>query len=103
MYKKKLGKEPPLFAYRPTDFQLTEDFQELPVFDATLRPVMLCKEKEIQAELADNWDWLPEQLDGHKSMEDIAGDKGIPLEELKKILSGLVEKKLITFHVELGE
>ena len=103
VYKKKLGKEPPLFAYRPTDFQLTEDFQELPVFDATLRPVMLCKEKEIQVELADNWDWLPEQLDGHKSMEDIAGEKGVSLEKLKKILSGLVEKKLITFHVDLVE
>ncbi len=99
VFKKKLGKEPPLFAYRPTDFLLTEDFQELPDFDETLKPVMLCKEDKIQTEVGDTWDWLPEELDGHISMKEIAGNKGIPLEELKNILYGLVEKKLITFHV----
>ena len=103
VFKKKLGKEPPLFAYRPTDFLLTEDYQELQVFDEKLRPVMLCKEDKIQTELGSPWDWLPNELDGHKSMKEIAGNKGIPLENLKKTLQRLVEKKLITFHVGLVE
>lgn len=101
VFKKKLGKEPPLFAYRPTDFQLTEDFQELPVFDEKLKPVLLCEENMIQAELGEDWKWLPEKLDGHNSMEDIAIEKGVSLEELRRILNQLIEKKLITLHVEL--
>ncbi len=102
VFKKKLGKEPPLFAYRPTDFLLTEDFQELPDFDETLKPLMLCKEDKIRAELGGTWNWLPDELDGYQSMKEIARDKGVPLEELKNILHRLVEKKLITFHVELA-
>jgi len=103
VFRKKLGKEPPLFAYRPTDFLLTEDYQELPVFDEKLRPVMLCKEKEVQTELGDAWDWLPDELDRHRSMEDIAHEKGISLKDLREVLNRLVEKKLITFHVGLVE
>jgi len=99
VFKKKLGKEPPLFAYRPTDFLLTEDYQELPDFDEELKPMMLCTEDRIQTELGGTWDWLPDELDGHKSMKEIAADRGIPLNRLKTILNELVEKKLITFHV----
>jgi len=103
VYNKKLGSEPPLFAYRATDFPLSADFQELPVFDKKLKPRILCEEKKIRAVLGDNWRWLPARLHGRESMEKIAGEKNIPLEELRNILKLLVEKKLITFHVDIAD
>jgi alkyl hydroperoxide reductase subunit AhpF len=101
VYRMKLGVSPSLFAYRPTDFSLTEDYRELPVFDPKLRPFMLGDEKTIRAELGDNGGWLAEQLDGKKSMETMAEEQDIPVEKLRQILQGLVEKKLLTFHVDL--
>jgi thioredoxin reductase (NADPH) len=103
VYNKKLGSEPPLFAYRATDFPLSEDFHELPVFDKRLKPRGLCKDDKIQAVLEDNWSWLPAHFHGRKSMEEIAGEGNVPLEELRNILNLLVEKKLITFHVNIEE
>ncbi|MBW2144873.1 MAG: FAD-dependent oxidoreductase [Deltaproteobacteria bacterium] len=103
VYKKKLGSEPPLFAYRATDFLLSEDFQELPVFDKKLKPRILCEEKKIRAVLGDIWSWLPARLLGRESMEEIAGEENVPLEELRNILKLLVEKKLITFHANMEE
>jgi hypothetical protein len=102
VYKKKLGSEPPLFAYRATDFPLSEDFHELPVFDKKLKPRILCKEEKIRTVLGNNWSWLPARLHGGESMEKIASEENVPLEELRNILKVLVEKKLITFHVNLG-
>jgi succinate dehydrogenase/fumarate reductase flavoprotein subunit len=101
VYKKKLGAEPPLFAYRATDFTLNEHFRELPVFDEKLKPKILCEREKIEELLGDTWNRLPERLHGRESMEDIAKKENIPLEELRKILKMLVEKKLITFHVEV--
>lgn len=101
VYRMKLGISPPLFAYRPTDFSLTEDYRELPVFDKTLKPFMLGDKLTIRAELGSHRDWLCGHLEGKKSMATIAEEQGLPVEELRQLLQGLVEKKLITFHVDL--
>jgi len=103
VYRIKLGIEPTLFAYRATDFPLTEDFQELPLFDENLKPFMLCERKKIEPVLGDRWNWLPEHLHGRESMKTIARIARVPLEELRGILTSLVEKKLITFHVDMGD
>jgi hypothetical protein len=101
VYMKKLGAEPPLFAYRATDFTLTEGFQELPAFDEKLKPKILCEREKIELLLGDKWNRLPERLHGRESMEEIARKENIPLKELRKILKWLVEKKLITFHAKV--
>jgi hypothetical protein len=101
VYHRKFGSDPPLFAYRPTDFFLYPNFQELPSLDEGLRPRALGKEEEIKAILGDRWDWLSDRLDGRSSIQEIAIEKGIPLEALKEVLKQLVEQKLITFHVKV--
>ncbi|SPD75290.1 hypothetical protein PITCH_A510025 [uncultured Desulfobacterium sp.] len=102
VYKKKMGVEPNLFAYRPTDFELTEDFLEIPTIGDELRPKILGREGEIMAVLGHNWSWLSGKLTGFNSISDIAAEKVIPVEALKKVLTDLVEKKLITFHAKKG-
>ncbi len=99
VYHRKFGCDPPLFAYRPTDFSLNQEFRELSPLDEGLRPRALGKEEEIRSVLGNSWGWLTDRMDGHSSMREVAREKEIPLEDLKGILQKLVEQKLITFHL----
>jgi len=101
IYHKKFRTYPPLFAYRPTDFQIPADFEELPPIDEDLLPKSLVDGKEIEASLGRKWAGLSRSLNGKLSIEEIAEEKKLPLEDLKIVLKRLVEKKMITFHVEV--
>lgn len=101
VFEKKFGTRPPLFAYRPTDFTLEPDFKELPDLSENSKPKALGKSEEIKAVLGDFWDWLPDRLDGRWSIGDIADTHPCSVTGLKKILHQLVEKKMITVHIEV--
>ncbi len=101
VYQKKFGLSPPLFAYRPTDFLISSHFQELPPLDERLLPVSLVSKKEMKATLRKGWSWLIGKLHGNLSIQEIAEEKKIPLEDLKRVFIHLVEKKMITFHKEM--
>jgi hypothetical protein len=102
VYQKKFGVCPPLFAYRPTDFPISAHFQELPAFDDQLLPKSLVSERMIRTALKKDWAWLSKTLDGNFSILEIAEKKKAPPGDLRKVLTRLVEKKLITFHIEVG-
>jgi hypothetical protein len=102
VYQKKFGVTPSLFAYRPTDFPISAHFQELPEFDDQLLPKSLVSERMIRTALKKDWAWLSKTLDGNFSILEIAEKKNIPLGDLRKALTPLVEKKLITFHIGVG-
>jgi thioredoxin reductase (NADPH) len=99
VYHRKFGIYPPLFAYRPTDFALRRNFQELPTLREYLRPKALVNEEEIRTILEGGWSWLPEQLNGNHSIGEIAEKQGLPVGYVKEILKELVERKAITFHI----
>jgi thioredoxin reductase (NADPH) len=101
VYQKKFGIPPPLFAYRPTDFPVSSHFQELPSLNENLLPVCLVSRKEMKAGLGKAWSWLAETLDGNLSIQEIANQNKISLEDLERELLHLVEKKMITFHIEV--
>ncbi len=98
VFQEKLGILPPLFAYRPTDFVLEEDFQELPEFSKRLKPRLLAEADKICFILGDDWDWLAEILDGRKSIDRIIEAGYVSETELRKALDRLVNEKVITFH-----
>ena len=100
VYQKKFGIPPSLFAYRPTDFLIPNHFQELPPLDGRLLPKSLVSDKEMKAALGKGWSGLAEKLHGDLSIQEIAEKKKIPLEDLKRMLLHLVEKKMITFHID---
>ncbi len=100
VYQKKFGVFPPLFAYRPTDFLIPSHFQELPPLDERLLPKSLVSKNEIKAALGKGWSWLPETLQGRSSIQKMAEEKKISPEDLKRVLTRLVEKKMITFHID---
>jgi len=102
VYQKKFGVFPPLFAYRPTDFLIPSHFQELPPLDGRLLPKALVSDKEMKAALGKGRSGLAEKLSGKLSIQEIAEMKKLPLEDLKRMLLRLVEKKMITFHTEVG-
>jgi thioredoxin reductase (NADPH) len=102
VYQKKFGTYPPLFAYRPTDFSIPAHFQELPSFNDRLLPKSLVSERKIRTALKKDWAWLSKTLDGNFSILEIAEKKNAPPGDLRKVLTRLVEKKLITFHIEVG-
>lgn len=102
VHQKKFGIRPPLFAYRATDFSIPAHFQELPVLDDQLLPKSLVSEKRIRTALKKEWAWLSKKLDGNLSILEIAEKKKAPLGDLRKVLTHLVEKKLITFHIGIG-
>jgi len=101
VYHKKFGIPPSLFAYRPTDFPISSHFQELPPLDERLLSKSLVSDKEMRAVLGKGRSGLAEKLHGNLSIQEIAKKKKMPLEDLKKILLHLVEKKMITFHIEV--
>jgi thioredoxin reductase (NADPH) len=101
VYQKKFGVPPPLFAYRPKDFLISSHFQELPSLNEKLLPVSLVSKKEMKVGLGKGWSWLTETLDGNLSIQEMAEQKKISLEDLKSGLIHLVEKKMITFHIEV--
>ena len=101
VYQRKFGTHPPLFAYRPTDFPLRGNFQELPTLREYLRPKALSGEEEIKTTLEGSWAWLPDQLNGNRSIGEIAEERGVPVEHVKEILKKLVDQKMITFHIEV--
>jgi hypothetical protein len=102
VYQKKFGIYPSLFAYRPTDFSISAHFQELPALDDHLLPKSLVSERKIEMLLKKDWTWLSRKLNGNLSILEIAEKKKAPPGDLRKVLTRLVEKKLITFHVEVG-
>jgi len=102
VYQKKFGIWPPLFAYRATDFSIPAHFQELPSLDDRLLPKSLVSERGIRTALKKEWAWLSKKLDGSFSILEIAEKKNAPLGDLRKVLTHLVEKKLITFHIKVG-
>ncbi len=99
VYHRKFGIYPPLFAYRPTDFALRRNFQELPTLREYLRPKALVSKEEIKTLLKGGWSWLPDHLNGDHSIGEIAEKRGVPVEYVKEILKQLVEQKVITFHI----
>jgi thioredoxin reductase (NADPH) len=103
VYQKKFGVPPPLFAYRPTDFLISSHFKELPPLNEKLLPMSLVSKKEMKAGLGKAWSWLAETLDGNLSIQEIVEQKKISLEDLKRVFIHLVEKKMITFHMEVKQ
>jgi len=101
VYRRKFGAYPPLFAYRPTDFPLHAQFQELPSLDEGLKPKALVREEEITTILEEGWTSLPDHLRGDHSIGEIAEKRGVPVEYVKGLLQQLVEQKMITFHIEV--
>lgn len=101
VFRKKFGSEPPLFAYRPTDFPIPIDFKELPPLRSNLRPKSLVSRGEIERSLPKGWSGLSRCLDGRLTLEEIVRKRKIPLKDLMEVLRGLVEEKKITFHVEV--
>jgi succinate dehydrogenase/fumarate reductase flavoprotein subunit len=101
IYHKKFGTYPPLFAYRPTDFPIPSDFEELPPLDEDLLPKPLVDGKEIEASLGRKWVGLSKSLNGKLSIRKMAEKKNVAIEDLKKVLKRLAEKKMITFHIDL--
>lgn len=101
IYHKKFGTYPPLFAYRPTDFLIPSDFEELPPLDEDLFPKSLVDEEEIEALLGRKWAGLSRSLDGKLPIRAMAEKKNVAIEDLKRVLKRLVEKKMITFHIEV--
>ncbi len=99
VYHKKFGAYPPLFAYRPTDFRILSNFEELPPLDGNLLPKSLVDGKEMEAVLGRKWAGLQGSLNGRLSIEAIAKKKKLDPEELKKILKRLAGRKMITFHI----
>ena len=69
--------------------------------DEGLRPKALVKGEEIKASLGESWTWLIDRLHGHLSIREIAEEMGAEPENLKETLRWLVEKKMITFHIEV--
>ena len=59
------------------------------------------KRKEIRESLGERWAWLVDRLHGQSSIREIADETGAEPENLKHVVSSLVEKKMITFHVEV--
>jgi len=102
IFIKKFGQPPPLFAYRPSDFELHADFQELPRIGDRMIPVALSPADEIQKAHPPADRGLIDCLDGHKSIEEIGHTAKMPLAKLKETLVTLAEKKLITFHIEVS-
>ena len=102
VYHKKFGIHPALFAYRPTDFLITPGFRELPPLNEKLLPKSLVSEREMRAALKKEWLWLSEKLHGNLSIQEIAKERGLHAEDLQTVLNRLVEKKMITFHIEVG-
>ncbi len=100
VYQKKFGVFPPLFAYRPTDFLIPPRFQELPPLDEGLLPRSLVSDKKIKAALGKGRSGLAEKFHGNLSIQEIAEKKKLSLEDLKRVLIHLVEKKMITFHID---
>ncbi|MDI6762236.1 MAG: hypothetical protein QME83_04305 [Thermodesulfobacteriota bacterium] len=101
IYHKKFGTYPPLFAYRPTDFLIPSDFEELPSLDEDLLPKSLVDGKEIEALLGRKWAGLSKSFNGKLSIRKMAEKKNVAIEDLKKVLKRLAEKKMITFHIDL--
>ena len=103
VYQKKFGVSPPLFAYRPTDFLISSHFRELPPLDEKLLPMGLVSRERMKTALRKGWSWLAGKLHGNLSIQEIADEKSIPIEDLKRVLVHLVEKKMITFHMEMRQ
>ncbi len=101
VYQRKFGFEPPLFAYRAKDFPLSSHFRELPLLDEGLKPKALIRTEEIKASLGEKWAWLADRLHGQSSIREIAEEAGAEPENLKRVLSSLAEKKMITFHIDV--
>jgi thioredoxin reductase (NADPH) len=102
VYRRKFGSDPPLFAYQPKDFSLSSHFRELPLLDAGLKPKALIRREEIKASLGDKLAWLVDRLHGRSSIREIAEESGAEPEDLKRVLISLVEKKMITFHIDVA-
>jgi len=102
VFAKKFGTEPPLFAYRPTDFTLSANFRELPLLHRSLKPKALAETGDIQKVLGAGWEWLADGLDGSRTIEQIAREKSMAEDRLQDMLQKLVEKKLITVHAGDG-
>lgn len=100
-FYRKFGTYPHLFAYRPTDFTLTPDFQELPRIDQKLFPKALVPGEVIKTTLPGEWGWLVGYLNGGHSIGEIARRGGVLVEDVQEILRPLIEHKLITLHVEV--
>jgi len=101
VYHKKFGAYPPLFAYRPTDFTLRSNFRELPPFQKDLLPKSLVDARKIETLLGKKWSILSRTLHGKISIEEITKRGPYHPEELREVLERLVEKKMITFHLEV--
>jgi thioredoxin reductase (NADPH) len=98
VFQRKFGFEPPLFAYRPTDFTLPAGFRELPLLHGSLKPKALADMDDIRKALETGWEGLLDSLDGSRTIGEIAREKGIAEDRLQDMLQKLVEKKLITVH-----
>ena len=101
VYRQKFGTYPPLFAYRPTDFPLRTNFQELPSLRDGLRPKALVGEEEIATIVEGGWSSLPDHLKGDHTIGEIAEKRGVPVDYVKGLLQQLMEQKMITFHIEV--
>lgn len=101
VYGKKFGLEPPLFAYRPTDFILDEGCRELPLLSGEMRPKALARKKEIIEALGRGEKGLSELMEGDATIDAIDGETRIPRDRLERILERLLALKLITVHADI--
>lgn len=100
IFLRKFGQPPPLFAYRPSDFELHADFRELPPIGDHMKPFALSPLEEIRKVLPKEDRELIDCLDGRKTIEEIGHALKMPLPSLKETLVTLAENKLMTFHIE---
>lgn len=101
VFHKKFGIDPPLFAYRPTDFTIPSNFKELPFLEDEFLPLSLIDGEEIETTLGKKWTGLSNHLHGKLSIKEIAQRERLHPEELKKVLKWLAERKMITFHMRI--
>lgn len=99
VYSYKFGQEPPLFAYRATDFVIGADYKELPELQPGMVPVLLARTEVLLKCLEGKWRWLADRMDGARDIGRIAEEQGVAVEKLTRVLAQLVAEKMITVHV----
>ena len=103
VFRKKFGCEPYLFAYAAQDFVVPPNFRELPTFNSSLKPKLLCRPEEVQPLVQDlkleSEEELLEYLNGTITLEEIVQRGRWEELELMEFLTLLVERKSLTFHL----
>lgn len=105
VFGRKFGREPTLFAYKATDFEIPPDFREIPAL-AAASPVVLVSEAR---DLAKHWARIPaaagvdasafaEAAAARPSLSALSRRMRMPLATGRALVTALIERKLATVH-----